>query len=35
VIIASFAWLDEKETSTARPKLVFVDGKNQIAEIKS
>jgi len=30
VIIASFAWLDEKEA--ASPKLVFVDGKNRIVE---
>ncbi len=35
VIIASFAWLDEREAPTAKPKLVFVDAKNQIAEIKS
>jgi aspartate 1-decarboxylase len=35
VIIASFAWLDEKEAVVAKPKLVFVDAKNQIAEVKS
>jgi aspartate 1-decarboxylase len=32
VIIASFAWLDEKEAATAKPKLVFVDVQNQIVE---
>lgn len=32
VIVASFAWLDEKEAATARPKLVFVDAQNHIAE---
>ncbi len=32
VIIASFAWLDEKEAATAQPKLVFVDALNHIAE---
>ena len=32
VIIASFAWLDETEAAHASPKLVFVDGKNRIAE---
>jgi aspartate 1-decarboxylase len=32
VIIASFAWLDEKEAANASPKLVFVDGKNRILE---
>jgi len=35
VIIASFAWLDEKEAAASKPKLVFVDAKNQIAEVKS
>jgi aspartate 1-decarboxylase len=30
VIIASFAWLDEKEAAAHSPKLVFVDGKNKI-----
>ena len=28
VIIASFAWLDEKEASASKPKLVFVDAKS-------
>lgn len=32
VIIASFAWLDEKEAASASPKLVFVDAKNHIVE---
>jgi aspartate 1-decarboxylase len=32
VIIASFAWLDEKEAANTSPKLVFVDGKNRILE---
>jgi aspartate 1-decarboxylase len=32
VIIASFAWLDEKEAANADPKLVFVDGQNRIVE---
>ncbi|MDQ2833261.1 MAG: aspartate 1-decarboxylase, partial [Acidobacteriota bacterium] len=32
VIIASFAWLDEKEAAAASPKLVFVDPKNRIVE---
>ncbi len=31
VIIASFAWLDEAEVSSAKPKLVFVDAQNRIA----
>ena len=35
VIIASFAWLDEKDTATVKPKLVFVDQANRIVEIKS
>jgi len=35
VIIASFAWLDEKEAAAAKPRLVFVDAQNHIAEIKS
>jgi len=35
MIIASFAWLDEKEAATAKPKLVFVDAKNHIAEVKA
>lgn len=35
VIIASFAWLDEKEAAAARPRLVFVDAQNRIAEVKS
>ena len=30
IIIASFAWLDEKEAANANPKLVFVDEKNRI-----
>jgi aspartate 1-decarboxylase len=33
VIIASFAWVDEKEAM--RPKLVFVDAQNRIVEIKA
>lgn len=32
IIIASFAWLDEKEAAGVSPKLVFVDGKNRIVE---
>ena len=32
VIIASFAWLDEKEAAAAQPKLIFVDALNRIAE---
>ena len=32
VIIASFAWLDEKEAAAANPKLVFVNGVNAIVE---
>jgi aspartate 1-decarboxylase len=35
VIIASFVWLDEKEAAAAKPKLVFVDGQNRIAEVKA
>src|SRR3569833_2138284 len=35
VIIASFAWLDEKEAALLKPRLVFVDPKNQIADVKS
>ena len=35
VIIASFAWLDQKEATSMKPKLVFVDAKNTIVEIKS
>jgi aspartate 1-decarboxylase len=35
VIIASFAWLNETEAASAKPKLVFVDAKNHIAEIKA
>jgi len=35
VIIASFAWLDEEEAVSSKPKLAFVDARNQIAEIKS
>ncbi len=34
VIIASFSWVDEKEAGSFSPKLVFVDGKNRIAETK-
>jgi aspartate 1-decarboxylase len=30
VIIASFAWLDEKEAAAHKPKLVFVDAQNRI-----
>ncbi len=33
IIIASFAWLDEREAASASPKLVFVDGKNKIVGI--
>jgi aspartate 1-decarboxylase len=32
IIIASFAWTDEKEAANSSPKLVFVDGKNRIVE---
>ena len=32
VIIASFAWMEEKDAANASPKLVFVDGKNHIVE---
>ena len=32
VIIASFAWVDEKEAAEASPKLVFVDAKNRMVE---
>ena len=32
VIIASFAWMDEKDAANASPKLVFVDAKNHIVE---
>ena len=32
VIIASFAWLDEKEAAAAQPKLIFVDALNRITE---
>jgi aspartate 1-decarboxylase len=32
VIIASFAWFDEKEAASINPKLVFVDGQNRILE---
>lgn len=35
VIIASFAWLNEQETASAKPKLVFVNGENRIVEIKA
>lgn len=35
VIIASFAWQDEKEAARATPKLVFVDARNRIAELKA
>ncbi|MGC9223503.1 MAG: aspartate 1-decarboxylase [Terracidiphilus sp.] len=35
VIIATFAWLDEKEAAAARPKLVFVDAQNRIAANRS
>ena len=30
VIIATFAWLDEAEAAGSKPKLVFVDARNQI-----
>jgi aspartate 1-decarboxylase len=32
VIIASFAWMDEKEAVQHRPSIVFVDGRNRIRE---
>jgi aspartate 1-decarboxylase len=32
IIIASFAWTDEKEAANSSPKLVFVDGQNRIVE---
>ena len=35
VIIASFAWLDQEEVRSAKPKLVFVNESNQIVEIKA
>ena len=35
VIIASFAWVDEKEAAAAKPKLVFVDAANRIAPKKN
>jgi aspartate 1-decarboxylase len=34
VIIASFAWLDEREVATAKPRLVFVGATNQNAETR-
>ena len=30
VIIASFAWMDEREVEASKARLVFVDGKNRI-----
>ncbi len=30
VIIASFAWLDESEASSFKPKLVFVNAQNRV-----
>ena len=35
VIIASFAWVEDHEAAALKSKLVFVDAKNQIAEVKS
>ncbi len=32
IIIASFAWLDQREAASASPKLVFVDAKNRIVQ---
>jgi len=32
VIIASFAWMDEKEAAAHRPHVIFVDGRNHIHE---
>ncbi|MGA3333358.1 MAG: aspartate 1-decarboxylase [Terracidiphilus sp.] len=32
VIVASFAWLDEKEAASAQPRLVLVDSLNHIVE---
>ena len=32
VIIAGFAWMDEKEAVQHRPSVVFVDGRNRIRE---
>ena len=30
IIIASFAWMDEREAEASKARLVFVDGKNRI-----
>ncbi|HVK61035.1 MAG TPA: aspartate 1-decarboxylase [Bdellovibrionales bacterium] len=35
VIIAAYASMSEAEAAEHKPKLVFVDGKNQIKELKS
>jgi len=32
VIVASFAWMDEKEAAKHRPHVVFVDGQNRFRE---
>lgn len=32
VIIAAFAWMDEKEAVKHEPRVVFVDGGNRISE---
>jgi aspartate 1-decarboxylase len=32
VIIAAFAWMDEKEAVKHEPRIVFVDGRNRISE---
>jgi aspartate 1-decarboxylase len=32
VIIAAFAWMDEKEAVKHEPRVVFVDGSNRISE---
>ena len=32
VIIAAFAWMDEKEVNSYRPHLIFVDEQNRISK---
>jgi aspartate 1-decarboxylase len=32
VIIAAFAWMDEKEAVKHRPRVVFVDARNRLGE---
>lgn len=34
VIIAAYAWLDEREVARHEPTLVYVDEKNQIASVR-